>query len=73
VTDGLRKRSLTIAGHATSISLEPAFWDELKRFAAEDGLSVAQLVADIDAARTGNLSSAIRLWILDRLKSARGP
>ncbi|GIL40303.1 ribbon-helix-helix domain-containing protein [Roseiterribacter gracilis] len=64
----LKKRSLTIAGHQTSISLEPVFWDELKRAATDDGRSIAQLVADIDAQRTGNLSSAIRVWVVDRLK-----
>lgn len=62
------KRSLTIAGHATSVTLEPEFWDCLKEIAAGRGLSLNQLAADIDAARRGNLSSAIRVFVLNELK-----
>jgi predicted DNA-binding ribbon-helix-helix protein len=59
------KRSLAIAGHRTSISLEDAFWEALRQLAEERELSVAALVAEIDAARgTGNLSSAIRVFVL---------
>ena len=65
----MTKRSVTINGHATSISLETAFWQELKRMADEAGLSVAALIARIDADRqTGNLSSALRLAVLNDLK-----
>ena len=65
----MTKRSVTINGHATSISLETAFWQELKRMADEAGLSVAALIARIDAdRRTGNLSSALRLAVLNDLK-----
>ena len=65
----MTKRSVTINGHATSISLEAPFWEELKRIAEEAGLSVAALVARIDAeAKTGNLSSALRLAVLNDLK-----
>jgi predicted DNA-binding ribbon-helix-helix protein len=64
------KHSLVIAGHRTSISLEEPFWVELKSFAAERGLSLAALVAEIDGARGGaNLSSAIRVALLERAKS----
>jgi predicted DNA-binding ribbon-helix-helix protein len=67
------KRSVTINGHATSISLEAAFWQELKRMADEAGLSVAALIAGIDAGRkTGNLSSALRLAVLKDLKARAG-
>jgi predicted DNA-binding ribbon-helix-helix protein len=59
------KRSVRVAGHATSISLEPAFWDALREIAARRRLSVNALVATIDAERGGNLSSAIRLFVLD--------
>lgn len=59
------KRSVRIAGHATSISIEPEFWDALREIAARRRLSVAALVAAIDAERSGNLSSAIRLFVLD--------
>ncbi|NJM33467.1 MAG: ribbon-helix-helix domain-containing protein [Rhodomicrobium sp.] len=59
-----RKRSLSIAGHRTSISLEQPFWDGLKAIAAEKGLSLAALAAAIDAVRgEASLSSAIRLYV----------
>jgi predicted DNA-binding ribbon-helix-helix protein len=62
------KRSITIAGHATSISLEPLFWAALERAAAERGLPLSALVADIDALRISqpdppNLASALRSWL----------
>ncbi|HEY1780605.1 MAG TPA: ribbon-helix-helix domain-containing protein [Roseiarcus sp.] len=60
------KRSLVIAGHRTSISLEDAFWRRLRHIAAERGLSLNRLAAMIDAARGGaNLSSAIRVFVLE--------
>lgn len=63
--DGIRKRSLTISGHRTSVSLEPAFWDALARVAERRGLSVQALVTEIDGARgDANLSSALRVYIL---------
>ena len=57
--DGLRKRSVMIAGHRTSVSLEDAFWSELSAIAQSRGLSLNALVAEIDGARKspGNLSS----------------
>jgi predicted DNA-binding ribbon-helix-helix protein len=59
------KRSFTIAGHSTSISLEAPFWDALKEAAASRGLSLAGLVEEIDKQRGGaGLSSAVRVWIL---------
>ncbi len=64
------KRSIRIAHHNTSISLEPEFWEELKAVAAQENLSLNQLVAHIDAQRTGNLSSALRLYVLKRLKES---
>ncbi|MDE2384318.1 MAG: ribbon-helix-helix domain-containing protein [Alphaproteobacteria bacterium] len=65
------KRSLTIAGHRTSLSLEPEFWDALKQAAAAQSKSLAALVGEIDQARDGrNLSSAIRVWILQRAQQA---
>jgi len=66
----MTKRSVTINGHATSISLEAPFWQELKRMAGEAGLSIATLISRIDAARkSGNLSSALRLAVLNDLKA----
>ena len=62
---GIVKHSLVIAGHRTSISLEDAFWQGLRRLAAGQGRKVADLVTQIDAARgTANLSSAIRVHVL---------
>ncbi|MDE2447028.1 MAG: ribbon-helix-helix domain-containing protein [Alphaproteobacteria bacterium] len=64
------KRSLTIAGHRTSLSLEAEFWDVLKQFAEKDHKTIAALVAEIDLTRgSRNLSSAIRVWILKRLQT----
>lgn len=64
------KRSFTIAGHRTSISLEAAFWDALRTLAAQERVPVAQLIARIDQARDGGgLSSAVRVWILDHYRS----
>jgi predicted DNA-binding ribbon-helix-helix protein len=60
------KRSLVIAGHRTSVSLEDAFWRRLRRIAAERGLSLNRLAAMVDASRGGaNLSSAIRVFVLE--------
>jgi predicted DNA-binding ribbon-helix-helix protein len=64
----LRKRSVMIAGHATSVSLEGEFWDVLKEIADGRGVSLNQLVAEIDSTRTGNLSSAIRVFVLTELR-----
>ncbi|HLY45751.1 MAG TPA: ribbon-helix-helix domain-containing protein [Stellaceae bacterium] len=61
----LVKHSVRIAGHATSVSLEVAFWTALREIAVRRGVSVNALLASIDAERGGNLSSAIRLFVLD--------
>jgi predicted DNA-binding ribbon-helix-helix protein len=60
------KRSIMIAGHGTSVSLEPEFWEGLKELAHHRRISLAQLVAGLDAERQeeGNLSSALRLAVL---------
>ena len=64
---GLKKRSFTIAGHRTSVALEPEFWIALERFARGDGASLSALVARIDAGRAGrNLASALRVYVLAR-------
>jgi predicted DNA-binding ribbon-helix-helix protein len=65
----LRKRSVVIQGHRTSLSLEQPFWDALKEIAARRGLSVARLLGEIDAARSGNLSSAARIYVLEALQA----
>ena len=66
------KRSMTVAGHQTSISLEPLFWDRLRAVAEADGLPINALVAQIDVARLESqtpcgLASAIRLWLMARV------
>ncbi|MCH1569347.1 MAG: ribbon-helix-helix domain-containing protein [Alphaproteobacteria bacterium] len=59
------KRSITIAGHATSVSLEPLFWDALKDMASEQGISVPQLIRTLDAqTRQASLSSTVRVAVL---------
>jgi predicted DNA-binding ribbon-helix-helix protein len=66
------KRSIVIAGHKTSVSLEDKFWDSLKDIARERGTTLGALVAAIDADRQhGNLSSAIRLFVLGVYRDQR--
>lgn len=68
---GMRKRSVTIDGHHTSVSLEDAFWTELLALSEARGVSLNVLVAEIDRGRSQdqtNLSSALRLHVLQELK-----
>jgi predicted DNA-binding ribbon-helix-helix protein len=68
------KRSFTIGGHRTSISLEAPFWTALKAAAAEEKLPLSQLIARIDAERgDSGLSSAVRIWLLSYYRDRRGP
>lgn len=69
----MQKRSITIAGHRTSLSLEDAFWAELKLLADRQGRTLAQLVTDIDKDRDlgVNLSSALRLYVLQKVKAGQ--
>jgi predicted DNA-binding ribbon-helix-helix protein len=68
------KRSIVIAGHKTSVSLEDAFWKGLKEIAGDRNLTLSDLVATIDTdRRQGNLSSAIRLFVLDHYRSQMAP
>ncbi len=62
----IRKRSVTLAGHRTSLSLEAEFWDALKAAARAEGLSLNALIGRIDQGRSGNLSSAVRIYLLRR-------
>jgi predicted DNA-binding ribbon-helix-helix protein len=67
------KRSIVIAGHKTSVSLEEAFWKGLKEIASNREMTLSDLVASIDTGRhQGNLSSAIRLFVLDRYRTQIG-
>ncbi len=60
----MRKHSVVIAGHGTSVSLEALFWDALKDIAKARGLSLNRLITEIDENRGENLSSAIRVYVL---------
>ena len=69
----LHKRSLAIASHRTSVSLEEPFWDALKEIAAGEGRPLASLVAEVDLARhETNLSSALRLHVLAHYRARAG-
>ena len=69
----MKKHSVLICGHATSISLEEPFWNLLKKIAKEKGCSLSQLITDIDAKRNTNLSSALRIsvvmYLQDKVKN----
>jgi predicted DNA-binding ribbon-helix-helix protein len=68
---GVTKRSVMIAGHRTSVSLEEPFWEALRAIAAARGQSVQTLIGTIDAGREGqNLSSAIRVFVLAEVRSS---
>ncbi len=69
----IRKHSLTIAGHQTSVSLENAFWDAFRAIAGKRGVSINDLATEIDDGRRGNLSSAIRLFVLEETRRSNSP
>jgi len=67
------KRSIVVAGHKTSVSLEEAFWTSMKEISASRGMTLSDLVSEIDKGRKqGNLSSAIRLYVLDYFRAKAG-
>ncbi len=65
---GIQKHSVVLDGHKTSVSLEPEFWQALAAIAAEEGRSLNALIAGIDKGRSGNLSSALRLYVLNHFE-----
>ena len=69
------KRSVTIDGHRTSVSVEDPFWQALREIASERGLGASELLAEIDHARRpgSNLSSSIRIYALDWYRKRSGP
>jgi predicted DNA-binding ribbon-helix-helix protein len=67
------KRSISIGGHKTSISLEEEFWNGLKGAARTRGMTLSDLVAAIDRDRPGNLSSAVRVFIFNHFCAKNGP
>ncbi|MBL4588964.1 MAG: ribbon-helix-helix domain-containing protein [Alphaproteobacteria bacterium] len=66
----LKKRSINLHGHATSVTMEEPFWDCLKDIAKERKLSLNALIAEIDEQNAGNLSSALRVYVLKTLQTA---
>lgn len=69
VQGSIQKRSVIIAGHRTSVSLEPEFWSALKDIALQRNVSINELVTEIDGQRRGNLSSALRVHVLTFLQT----
>ena len=67
----LQKHSIKVAGHETSVTLEAIFWKCLKDLAKREGRSLNDLITEIDAKRSGNLSSALRVELLARALQAR--
>ena len=67
------KRSFTIAGHRTSISLETEFWEALKAAAAAEGIAVSKLIGRVDAERGGGgVASAVRIWVVQHYRGKHG-
>ncbi len=64
----VKKRSVVVAGHRTSVSLELAFWEALREIAQRENKTINQLVSEVDDGRAGNLSSAIRVFVLTRVR-----
>lgn len=67
------KRSVSIAGHPTSVSLEQEFWDALKDIAKSHGQSAQDLVSTVDKTRDGGLSSALRVYVLQSMQNNQRP
>lgn len=65
----IRKHSVVLSGHATSLCLEDEFWDTLKEIASAKGIPLRQLLMQIDNTHTGNLSSTVRIYVLNELKN----
>src|SRR5262245_45928027 len=65
----IAKRSIVIDGHKTSVSLEDAFWRDLKEIAHTQRATLSKVIAEIDKGRQGNLSSAIRLFVFDHVRA----
>ena len=69
----ISKRSIVIGGHKTSVSLEDVFWSDLKQIAHTEETTLSELIAKIDESRQwGNLSSAIRLYVLEHIRTKSG-
>jgi len=73
MADHIQRRSVVVSGHRTSVSVENEFWDEIAAIAAQRGMSLNALISEIDRDRDGNLSSAVRLYVLRMLKTKVAP
>ncbi len=69
----MKKHSIVLSGHATSLCLEDEFWQALKDIAKDKNLAARQLLMQIDNTHTGNLSSAVRIYVLNELRTAIKP
>ena len=69
----MKKHSIVLSGHATSLCLEDEFWQALKDIAKDKNLAVRQLLMQIDNTHMGNLSSAVRIYVLNELRAAIKP
>lgn len=69
ISAAIRKHSVKLSGHSTSLSLEGVYWDALRDVAAEMGLSMNRLIERIDRERSGNLSSAVRIFLFQHYRS----
>ena len=65
------KRSVVVSGHRTSVSIENPFWDVLTQIAIDQNVSLNKLITEIDRQRDGNLSSALRVYVLKKLLECR--
>ncbi len=65
------KRSVVVSGHRTSVSLENPFWDVLTQIATDQNISLNKLITEVDRQRDGNLSSALRVYVLKKLLEYR--
>ena len=66
---GLLRRTVTVSGHRTSVALEPVFWAEVSEIARRRRTSLGALISEIDEVRGGNLSSAIRVFVVKSLRA----
>lgn len=68
-----KKYSIKLYGHSTSVTIEPLFWQTIKEIAQKDGITLRQCIESIDEAGPENLSSALRVYVLERLRKDLTP
>jgi predicted DNA-binding ribbon-helix-helix protein len=73
ITSSLQKKSFSLSGHATSIALEPLFWEQLSLIAQQRGISLSRLVQEVDLEMPPNLASALRVLVVKTLLENRIP